>query len=198
TAGGKPQPGLRWGNVWFYPGTTWRINHERWPLSLDGKPLSPELRVWWQEAPQPETPQSVSHRNPDTRFEETLRDVERNFADVKVVIESVEVDRYVVEGQPQGVDCLVVRLRHEPPERPVWVTLTGPKAQGAEHHYYSKAGKVTAFFWSVSKEQAQGGFTLGLTSLEEFKRGALRVDEKDLMLKVPDVAPGPRPVELER
>jgi hypothetical protein len=197
TAGGQSQPGLRWETVWNYPGPAWKLNHLNWPRSADGRHLlPPELSVWWDPNPNPDPQNTISHDDRTKRFEDELRGQERALVNSKVTIESVEVDeRHPVPGNPEGTPCLVVRLAHEL-DRPVWVQLSGVEAEGSEHRFYDKPGKVTAVFWPVSRDVAQSGFTLNLISLAEFRKKAPhRADAKDLNLSTPTVGSGPDPVK---
>ena len=116
---------------------------------------------------------------------------------MNVTLESVQVEKRIVEGYAQPVECLVVRLRHDA-GKPILVQLAGLQSKGEEHQFYAKAGKVTAVFRGISQAQAQDNeFILRLTSLNALKndkKNTFHLSAQDFPLPVPDGADGPIPV----
>ncbi len=195
---------LRWSCQAGYPAPAWSINASAWPSApATNVPSRPVLQVWWdpdQQAPAGATLQ----RDHDfkTPQELTSRSV-RVFGD-DVRIESVQVERHVVETQPglrEAQSCLVVRLDHAP-GKPVWARVAGLRPLGEEHRFYKDIGRYSGLFWPVAPDEAREALSsLSVISLNEFKREAKRrgfVMEMDqLPTPVPnDFRPRP-PLELQ-
>lgn len=202
---GTPEPyALRWGYQTGYPAPAWSLNVSDWPLAPAAKiPSRPVLQVWWN--PDQQAPSGATlKRDHDfkTLAELTGRRV-RVFGD-QVCIESVHVERHVVETEPgvrEPQSCLVVRLDHLP-EKPVWARVAGLKPLGEEHRFYKDIGKYSGLFWPIAHDEADEAISgLSVVSLDEFKRDAQRrgfVLEMDrLPVPVPnDFRPRP-PLELQ-
>jgi hypothetical protein len=195
--------GLRWENAGNYPAPAWSFNVEAWPGTVD-KPALPQLDAWWIRSDTPDPDQILEHKDPKIPFEKEFQDRPTRVDQVKVRIESVTVEERIPDGSSQPIPCLVVRLRHDPKNIPVWVQLKGLRAKSEEHRFYAQAGKVTAIFQDVTQDSAQQhGFALNLISLAAFKEKAERtgyhVDSQQLKLPPPDTLQNrPEPVKLSR
>jgi hypothetical protein len=188
-AGTPGRFGVRWQNEAYYPAPVWRCNVADWPGDVN-KPARPELDAWWIDNTIPDTEiRTLRHKDSAIAFEDEFKQQTR-VDDVQVWIESVTVEQRAEPGGSETTPCLVVRLRHEPKDKPVWVWLTGLDAKGAEHRFYSEAGKVTALFRKITHDYAQeNGFALNLISLVAFKQKAERdgyhVTSRELNLPAP-------------
>ncbi len=152
---GKSPKGLQWYNDFDYPAPTIRAH---------SGPFGPEaskVSVWWVENQSPEDKLCTRLRHvPESS---TLEDLRRNanitVAGFPVTIEKLQVeDRHVSIAPPKRFgtsanraikSCLVVQLKHDP-KKPVVVQGLNLGHRGEEHHFFTHAGKYTAFFWGVS------------------------------------------------
>src|SRR5262249_27009473 len=98
-----------------------------------------------------------------------------------VVIESIRHELREVESRPgekKKEECVVVRLSY-PKGRPFFADI--PNAIGAEHRFYTDAGKYTGVFFRLTESQAKEQInTINLFSLENFKRKAIHVPGLEL------------------
>ena len=166
--------GLRWGWLPGYEAPACSLDAMAWPnrAGADG-PARPTVRAWW--SPDEAEPDAHVERGPGLPSLLGIHDLSRTAGGVTVVVESVEVERRRVEVQPgrfEPRDCLAVRLSG-PPGRPFKVEPVGLNAAGQEQHFYAAAGKTTALFWPVTKEEVHDALSrLNLISLERFKKEA--------------------------
>jgi hypothetical protein len=171
----------RWHYQTGYPAPAWGLDVPSWPTAAGGKsPARPVVRAWWAADRLP-PPSAAIDRDIDFRNLRGLAGRVLRVDDQEVVLESVTVEDHLVEmepgvrgqpGQLKRAPCLVVRIAHGR-NNPVWVQLRGLEAAGQEHRYYTTAGKYTAIFWPVVRDQAEANLAgLDVFSLTAFKREA--------------------------
>jgi hypothetical protein len=169
----------RWHSQAGYPAAAWSLESPEWPAAGAG-PARPLVRAWWA----PDAPALVGaglERGKDYVALKEVVDRPLTVDGEKVIVESVQVERHLVEFAPAqgGVarrlemqSCLVVRVSH-PLGHPVWVQLRGLETKGTEHRYYANAGKYTALFWPVTPDLASSVLKgLDVYSLNAFKQDA--------------------------
>jgi hypothetical protein len=193
---------LRWTKAWGYPADAWRIEVPSWPTDARDVPLPPRLSVCWIEDETPNVHRRLTHQDPATKFEDAFQDRRVKVDDMTVTVESIAVEKWrFAEDGGEDSECLVVRLGHEPHDKPIWVQLRGLESHGEMHLFYPKAGKVTAVFRHVTRDAAQNqGFTLNLISLDAFKKEATHRVRSE-QLKLPSPSPydiGPQRIQLEK
>jgi Mg-chelatase subunit ChlD len=172
----KPVQGLRFYPLADYPAPCYSLDFAAWPEKAKAR-----LEVWWNEDAPPDC--DILRRTTGVRLADMAplsREVRPTDQDerTRIVIESITTERRAVEVRPgevkQDVDCLVVRLRYPIAEnsKPFFVQLPPDVAAGAEHRFYTEAGKYTGVFWYVSKEQADRLEYLKIYSVEGVNRKA--------------------------
>jgi hypothetical protein len=200
----QPQAGTaaRWHYQPGYPAAAWNVEVPAWPQAADGlSPAHPRVQLWWN-ADQPATPAAVVRRGHDFQTLADLAGRPVRVAGDEVRIESVCVERHVVQTRPgvrQEQSCLVVRLNH-PPQQGVWVRVSGVNPIGQEHRCYASIGSYTGLFWPVTPDEAELSLaSVSLLSLEEFKRES---QKRGCTLRLDDLPPPsandlrPAPLEL--
>ena len=169
-----PPYGVRWTYHPGYPAPAWAFEVPSWPLRAEVQtPALPMVRVWW--SPDLESaPSAAVERGPMLKTLLGLSSRTLPLDGDNVVIEGVQVEQHYVETKPGARElksCLVVRMSHGV-GRPVRVQVRGVRVEGQEHRYYADAGKYTGIFWPVTEEQANELQSLGVISVNAFKREA--------------------------
>lgn len=178
--GYKAPYAVRWHYQPGYPAPAWSLESPRWPtLPGSTKAFKPIVRAWW--SPDVEPTGKALERSTD--FQQPLDIDNRSLVLGKetVVIESVQVEEQTVQTAPatprqpavfELKPCLVVRVRHAQ-GKPVWVRVKGVNAVGAEHRFYSEAGKYAGVFWPVTRDEAALHLQkIEVLSLSAFKEAA--------------------------
>jgi hypothetical protein len=172
----------RWHYEPGYPAPAWGLDIPTWPArgGMSKALAKPTVKVWWSPDPWLPTP-TLIEREPRTQGIKALNNRATRVNEDDVVLESVSIEEHLVEIKPgtagemgtrQLLPCLVVRVSH-PRGSPVWVQPAGLDVAGEEHRYYNSAGKYTAIFWLVTKDQAEKNLTgVELYSLRAFKSEA--------------------------
>ena len=152
-----------------------------WPLER-----ASTLKAWWIEGSPPPCAQLVKGLDfQETPIQLGTRTWPSDSPFGTVTLKSVECKKcaIAVEGRrPREVSCLVVRLSYPPDKEPFFVRLRdNPERKiGVEDHFYTRAGKYTAVFWSVREEDLPNIKGLELFSVAKLKEEALRVKELQL------------------
>src|SRR5262249_40094367 len=134
----------------------WGLRVASWPvLPKTSGPAPAALSAWWhwKDTAGKFDSIEVGDRTFDTFFKvQPDRELGDGSKD-RVRIESVTPEEHEFDTRPGGpkqkVRCLVVRLSfpRQPAIKRVWAEPKGLPYQGAEHWFYSEAGKYTGFFW---------------------------------------------------
>jgi len=187
---------MRWGNQSGYPAAAWTLTVPSWPASPGvSSPDRPIVRAWWN--PDQDSPVSAAlDRGPDFEVGSGQASSPIPLEGNNVVLESVRVEDHRVAVQPgifEVQSCLVVRLRHTP-GKPVLIRPFGLATAGAEQRFYQQAGRTTALFWPVGRDEASARLLgIHLYSLNNFKAQAERrgfsAELRDLPIPRPDDAP---------
>jgi hypothetical protein len=182
---GTPPPfAVRWGYEETQPAPAWLLNVPEWPGEPGTpNPATPVIRIWWNPD-QAAEPAGLLERGGD--FQVNLAPPGGRTIRLKsstIVLESVRIEEHMVDTGPRQGEpapprdtrsCLVVRLAHQPGQ-PVWVRPRGLLPDGAEHRYYTAAGKYTGIFWTVNADQARQFLThIEVIALNDFKQDCER------------------------
>ena len=176
----KTVPGLRFFPLANYPAPCYRLDYLHWPDRA-----APKLDIWWNDRKLPEGDVVIPENDqPVTQLIEQPVTVQS-----KVVVESVVQQKLPLVLQPDDkaptkVDCLIVRLRYPPDQGPFFVQLPQGKYDGAEHRFYTEAGKYTGIFWNVSETTVKELKSLTVYSVAGVLKEAHHVGPLDL--KVPN------------
>ena len=193
-------PASRWNYQPGYPAPAYSYFMPQWPSRPGtGAALKPTVRAWWNADRDP-PPAVAIDRGHDFTDPRDIRNLSLVANDQEIVIESVRVENHWVDVRPadgktdahrQVRPCLVVRLKTAP-TNPVYVRLQGINPVGAEHRFYSEAGKYTAIFWPVTRDEMVIALRrIELISLAAFKRDA---EERNCMIELDDLAE-PQPTD---
>jgi hypothetical protein len=188
-------PALRWSELPHHDAPAWGLRGVGWPVSpKTSEPAHAGLSAWWnwkQDAAGLFDSIPVEDRTFDTFFKDHPDRQLGDGSKDRARIESVSAEQHEVETRPGGptqkVRCLLVRLSfpRQPTIKRVWAEPRGLPYQGAEHWFYSEAGKYTGFFWPFNEiTDAKHLTSLNLYSVEKFKSEASgKVEFSDM---VPD------------
>jgi hypothetical protein len=181
----------RWHYQPGYPAAAWSVESPEWP-SAGATPARPLVRAWWSPDASALVGETLERGKDFTSLKDVL-DRPLTVDREKVFVESVQLERHLVELKPGVGDaasqredqmCLVVRVSH-PLGHPVWAELRGLETKGAEHRYYTNAGKYTAIFWPVTPDQADKALKgLAVYSLPAFKSDA---EKRGFAVDVPNL-----------
>jgi len=185
-------PPIRWGAVWGYPASAWRIDAAGWPGDeKTGQPASPRLQVWWNPDQNPAAAATLV-RGHDFADLGGLCGRKLSLAADEVTLQTVALEKHRVlgaDGTATEQPCLVVRLQHAPGKR-FRVRIGGTFFAGQEHRFYRDLGRYTALFWPVTDQQAPGALArLSVVSVDAFKR---RAEERGYTITL-DQLPPPEP-----
>ena len=179
----KTVPGLRFYPLANYPAPCYRLDYRHWPEGV-----APQLDVWWNDRKLPEGDLVIRPDDkPLTQLVERSVEVQPlgQKKRTTVVVESITQERRPVVLQPgdkatKEVDCLIVRLRYPADEEPFFVQLPPGTNVGAEHRFYTEAGKYTGIFWNVSAATAEEMKSLTIYSVTGVLNEAHHVGPLDL------------------
>jgi len=170
-------PANRWNYQPGYPAPAFSYRVADWPTRPGtGAALKPTVRAWWSADRDPPAAAALD-KGHDFTDPRDIRDVALLANDQEIVIESVRVENHPVAVRPPGDSrqlrpCLVVRVKTSA-NNPVYVRLQGITPAGAEHRFYTQAGKYTAIFWPVTRDEMILSLRrIEIVSLAAFKRDA--------------------------
>jgi hypothetical protein len=163
-----PLDGVRWNFEHDYPAPAFRVEAGKF-TSND----TPRVSAWWIDDSRPDEP-AGGYAFTYKRVEDAVGGEELSVGDIAVTVERVKnkESRWVTVGPGERKErsCLVVQLKYAPGAPRVWVQPLGATYEGEEHHFYTKAGRYIAIFWSA--EDPAEPARLNLISLSRFKSRA--------------------------
>jgi hypothetical protein len=192
---------VRWRERILYPAPAWQLDVPRWVNDPGGDGLArPVLRAWWREEDASPLPGLDLPFNAPGDPGVLPRSCEVGRGGT-VILESIGIEDHHVEFEPGAAaeihPCLVVRLSF-PKDRPYIVdprSLARLEIVGYRHQLYSRAGKYTGLFWSVTRDRLRDLEGLHLISLDELESEAEKAGSSArIQLPIPRVEDSlPRP-----
>jgi hypothetical protein len=167
---------------------TWKFYMPDPPRGASFGDQSPRLTAWWNE----------ERDMPGRRIAAEDLIEGKDLDGAGTILEYIGVEPHFFPGTSTAapVDCLAIRLRHDPKKR---VRIDRLELGGGtlppeheEHRFYSSVGRVTALYWPVKKERLPGLKAIQLAEIDAFLKGAKRLTlQVDRSLLSTGSKPGP-------
>jgi len=146
---------LNWAYHPGYPAPAYDLACPRWPaVAGTGAATRPVLNCWFNPDQDPR-PAVVLDRGTDFTRLADLTGKRLSIGGKEVIVDAVSVEQHPVNVTPSRrvvKPCLVVRLSYPPGEpvmvRPQLAARFDTQRGGAEHRYYTAAGKYVGLFWN--------------------------------------------------
>ena len=189
-----PNPGpisVRWQTTRGYPAPCWSLDVPGWPTFPGGVGgASPKLEAWW--SPGGPFPAKGEWIVPAGKPLSSLNGESKTFGDTPLTITSIATEDHAVEGKPEPLTCLVIRLAY-PHEKPAWLRPIGSTPGGSEIRLYRDANSVTCLLWGLDSTKITG---FEVVLLNDALKQAKELGHNAILNELPapsDTSPRPEP-----